>query len=101
MLLYIPVADGLTYAEVRSMRDGLASYAQSLSVGEVGTMLGQTFNSVGPMKLQGVKIQAGTGSPEGSLTAPIGSMYLRKDGGASTTLYIKTSGTGNTGWTAK
>lgn len=41
------------------------------------------------------------GSPEGAITAPVGAMYLRADGGAGTTLYIKESGTGNTGWIAK
>ena len=46
-------------------------------------------------------IRWGTGTPEGSVTAPVGSLYLRKDGGASTTLYIKESGSGNTGWIAK
>jgi hypothetical protein len=35
------------------------------------------------------------------LTAPIGSIFRRTDGGANTTLYIKESGTGNTGWVAK
>ncbi len=44
---------------------------------------------------------SGTGSPEGVVTAPIGSLYSNKSGGASTTLYVKTSGSGNTGWTAK
>jgi hypothetical protein len=43
----------------------------------------------------------GTGSPESVVTAPVGSLFSRTDGGASTTLYVKTSGTGNTGWTAK
>ncbi len=43
----------------------------------------------------------GTGSPEGAVTAGIGSLYSNISGGASTTLYVKTSGTGNTGWTAK
>lgn len=42
-----------------------------------------------------------TGTPEGAITAPVGSFASRTDGGASTTLYVKTSGTGNTGWTAK
>ena len=42
----------------------------------------------------------GTGSPEGAVTAPIGATYRRTDGGASTTFYIKESGTGNTGWAA-
>lgn len=44
---------------------------------------------------------AGAGSPETVVTAPVGSLYSRTDGGATTTLYVKTSGTGNTGWTPK
>jgi hypothetical protein len=43
----------------------------------------------------------GSGDPEGAVTAPVGSMFRRTDGGAGTTLYIKESGTGNTGWQAK
>ncbi len=43
----------------------------------------------------------GAGSPESVVTAPIGAVYHRTDGGASTTLYVKESGTGNTGWVAK
>lgn len=49
----------------------------------------------------GVKWTAGTGSPEGVVTALVGSLYTRTNGGAGTTLYIKESGTGNTGWVAK
>ncbi|OGT56689.1 MAG: hypothetical protein A3E01_00305 [Gammaproteobacteria bacterium RIFCSPHIGHO2_12_FULL_63_22] len=43
----------------------------------------------------------GVGSPEGVIVAAIGATFRRSDGGASTTLYIKESGTGNTGWVAK
>ena len=43
----------------------------------------------------------GAGSPEGAVVGPRGSMWLRSDGGAGTTFYIKESGTGNTGWVAK
>jgi hypothetical protein len=46
-------------------------------------------------------IHTGFGSPNGVVTAPVGDLYRRKDGGASTTLYVKESGTGNTGWVAK
>jgi hypothetical protein len=42
-----------------------------------------------------------TGTPEGAISAGIGSLALRMDGGANTTLYVKESGTGNTGWVAK
>lgn len=44
---------------------------------------------------------SGTGTPEGAITAGIGSRYYRADGGAGTTFYVKESGTGNTGWIAK
>lgn len=49
----------------------------------------------------GCTILSGSGSPESVRTAKVGSIYLRQDGGASTTLYVKESGTGNTGWIAK
>jgi hypothetical protein len=48
-----------------------------------------------------VFVGTGAGSPEGSISAPVGSLWTRTDGGASTTLYVKQSGTGNTGWVAK
>ena len=46
-------------------------------------------------------ITSGTGSPEGAQAAPVGSVWLRTDGGAGTTLYVKESGSSNTGWVAK
>lgn len=50
---------------------------------------------------QGGQIHTGSGSPEGIITATVGSLYMRTDGGAGTSLYVKESGTGNTGWVAK
>jgi len=44
------------------------------------------------------KITAGTGSPESVVTGAVGSVYLRTDGGSTTSVYFKESGTGNTGW---
>jgi hypothetical protein len=46
-------------------------------------------------------VLTGSGSPEGVVTAVVGKLYTRTDGGAGTTLYVKESGTGNTGWVAK
>jgi hypothetical protein len=43
----------------------------------------------------------GSGSPNSVVSAPPGSLYLNFAGGASTTLYVKESGAGNTGWVAK
>lgn len=54
-----------------------------------------TINFGGPIQL------VGSGSPESVVTAVVGSIYTDTSGGASTTLYIKESGTGNTGWVAK
>lgn len=47
------------------------------------------------------KLKWGAGSPEGAVTAAVGTLYLRTDGSAGTTLYVKESGTGNSGWTGK
>ena len=43
-------------------------------------------------------VRTGTGDPETVVTAPVGTIFLRTDGGAASTLYIKESGAGNTGW---
>lgn len=47
-------------------------------------------------------VSSGTGSPEGVVTAPVGSIYMRTDGGAGTSFYVKQSDpTGNSGWVGK
>jgi len=40
------------------------------------------------------------GAPEGVVNAAPGSVWRNSNGGAGTTLFVKESGTGNTGWTA-
>ncbi len=45
--------------------------------------------------------RAGTGTPEAAVTAAVGSLFMRTDGGAGTCFYVKESGAGNTGWVAK
>lgn len=47
----------------------------------------------------GPLIASGTGAP--AIAAPVGSLYLRTDGGAATSLYVKETGTSTTGWVAK
>lgn len=61
-------------------------------------------NALGSIHLGGAAgplISAGNGSPEGVVTSVVGGLYLRLDGGANLTLYVKESGSGNTGWVAK
>ena len=48
--------------------------------------------------IDGTTIKPGTGSPEGVVTAVVGSTFHRSNGGAGTSLYVKESGTGSTGW---
>jgi hypothetical protein len=48
-----------------------------------------------------IRWTTGSGSPDGVVTANVGSLYSRSDGGAGTSLYVKESGTGNIGWVAK
>lgn len=62
-----------------------------------------TDPAVGAVRLgnTGARIQTGSGSPAGVISAPVGTLYLRTDGGANTTLYVKESGTGSSGWVAK
>lgn len=57
--------------------------------------LGDLTTTAGP------KILGGSGTPEAAVTAPVGSLFMRSDGGASTSFYVKESGAGNTGWVAK
>jgi len=45
--------------------------------------------------------RVGSGTPEGAVTAPVGAVFHRTDGGAATSFYVKESGSGNTGWVAK
>lgn len=62
---------------------------------KLGASHGIRYGSGGPIS------RAGSGSPEGVVTAPVGSDYRRTDGGAGTSHYFKESGSGNTGWVAK
>lgn len=66
----------------------------NLVIGTAGKGIDFTANG-------GVIWRCGSGTPEGAVTAPVGSLYTRTDGGANTTLYVKESGTGSTGWVAK
>lgn len=56
--------------------------------------LGTTALVFFPIHLQGA------GTPEGVVAAPVGARYMNTTGGAGTTLYVKESGVGNTGWVA-
>lgn len=72
-----------------------------VNLGSQSARFNSTYSSQFRPGAGAVRWTSGSGTPEGSLTAPVGSLYTRTDGGAGSTLYIKESGTGNTGWVAK
>jgi hypothetical protein len=102
--------DNVAYFTVAA-RAGIASDTQlydSISVKAVATSaLGSVHAtekvSVGTPTTDGLvaALYSGAGTPEAAVVANIGSLFMRTDGGASTSLYVKQSGTGNTGWVAK
>lgn len=73
---------------LQDMSQGTGTFSRSTSTG-------------GTQTLTQVPLYVGSGSPAGVVTAPVGSLYVNTAGGANTTLYVKESGTGNTGWVAK
>jgi hypothetical protein len=51
---------------------------------------------------EGVQVFRGAGSPEGVVAASVGALFLRTDGGAATTLYVKESSPSPAaGWVSK
>ena len=80
--------------------DGGGATDNEIDLGSPSTQF-KDIHMAGTLYLGGLEWLTGSGSPEGVVTAPVGSMYTRSDGGTSTTLYVKESGTGNTGWVAK
>lgn len=91
------LSDGtLTNAGIIRHTTDLASSFGSASFRALSTYSRQLIIGTGSQLISG-----GTGSPEGVVTAPVGSVWLRSDGGAVTTLYIKETGAGNTGWVVK
>lgn len=82
--------------------DGSATLAERMRIDNAGNIFQQTAGTYWqPSGATGVKWLSGSGSPESAVTAAVGSLYTRTDGGAGTTLYVKESGAGNTGWVAK
>lgn len=69
-------------------------------VAELNRMLSLIFEHISSDG-QRQRIYQGSGTPEAAVVADIGSLYMRLDGGAVTSLYVKESGTGATGWVAK
>jgi len=82
------VINGVGGAYVRLTSDGTSAWT-----GIASTQQTRTSGNV---------ILSGYGTPLSVIVAPVGALFLRLDGGANTTLYVKESGAGaSTGWVAK
>jgi hypothetical protein len=92
VVLNLPTASG-TFARLSDITPGQLAQASATT--------GQVLSWSGTAWAPGIILRSGSGDPENTVTAPVGSLYTRTDGGAGTTLYVKESGTGNTGWVAK
>lgn len=89
------------------------NFAEPLQKGdEVYVLLGATASPLSEVQATvvtsgkfvlttGIMWLSGSGSPEGVISAPVGSIYSRTDGAANSSLYIKESGTGFNGWVPK
>lgn len=79
---------------------GGATLTMNGSVDTEGNSLTDLFSGAGSYVFGKAARLTGAGTPEGVVAAPVGSEFLRTDGGSGSTAYIKESGTGNTGWVA-
>ena len=66
-----------------------------------GAIISSSLEVPPTIRLGGVRILSGSGDPNGAHAAPMGAVYLRTDGGLGSSFYVKESGMGATGWTAK
>lgn len=75
---------------------GLQDFSQGTGTFSRSTSTG------GTQTLTQIPVYVGSGSPNGSVTASPGAIYLNTAGGSGTTLYVKESGSNtNSGWVGK
>lgn len=84
------------------MADGFIELAPEIlntqaGIAELNRMLRELYNAQAGDG-QDVRIFNGYGTPEGNVAAKVGALYLRQDGDVATTLYVKESGSGDSGW---
>ncbi len=77
---------------------GNLNLSGSAASGTTSGANGGTINLAASGSTAAPHILWGTASPEGTTAAPVGSIYMRNNAGAGS-LWFKTSGVGNTGWT--
>lgn len=94
-------ADSATFANLSAVAfNATEAVIGILEITGVLTATGSPVNLGGTTPV--VTIGWGTGTPEGAVVANTGSIFMRTDGGAGTSFYVKETGDGtNTGWVGK
>lgn len=85
------VTGGVVFSTDNSVNIGASGSNRPANIYSATAVTAPSFYNVGG----GPCYRSGSGTPEGTETCEPGSIYLRTNG----TWYIKTSGSGNTGWT--
>jgi hypothetical protein len=93
---YLVTIDGITQDSANYTITAGSPYTLTISTVPSGSVIVITSLTVGLANWI-----TGFGSPNGVVTAPIGSVYTNLTGGSLSTLYVKESGSGNVGWIAK
>jgi len=91
----------LTSNEIEMSKDQLVGLAAAGHISWDVTSTASEADNKAEAVMGGAILLSGSGTPEAVVTAPVGAAYLRTDGAAGTTLYVKESGTSNTGWVGK
>jgi hypothetical protein len=89
------------YATIVGYDDSVTILNNTASTNLVGSVAGMQTGKLiiaPPTGTARPTLSSGIGSPEGVLTAAVGSEYMRTDGTIGLTRYVKESGTGSTGW---
>lgn len=76
---------------------GSGSAATDVNLQRVGA---GNLRTDGTLQVQGIgaSFMAGADNPEGSVTAPVGSLRLRTNAGSGAVVHVKATGAGNTSW---
>jgi hypothetical protein len=91
-----------TTSATRAVVDDSGSGTNYELVTRVGSVVSQIEFRASVFKYNnGTTYTTSNASPEGIITAIPGSLHSRTSGGASTSFYVKESGSGNTGWVGK
>lgn len=95
------IANGASRWRVMGTGELRANTDNTNSICSTALRASNVFSRIYTIGTGSVQQLSGAGTPEGAITAVVGSTFQRSDGGALTSFYVKETGSGNTGWVAK